>query len=50
MLKQMGCDEAQGFLLAPALPASDAFAFAAIEFAVAKNAGTQRAPEAAVAG
>ena len=34
VLRELGCDEAQGYMISPPLPAREAFALAATEFAV----------------
>ena len=47
VLRELGCDEAQGYMISPPLPAREAFALAGAGFAVAMPAGP--APQTAVA-
>ena len=49
MLKELGCDEAQGFLISPPVGASEAFALAGTEFPIrAQPAAAERRPSTAV--
>jgi EAL domain-containing protein (putative c-di-GMP-specific phosphodiesterase class I) len=49
MLKELGCDEAQGFLISPAVGAREAFALAGTEFAFrSEPSAAERRPSTAV--
>jgi len=48
MLKELGCDEAQGFLISPAVGAREAFALAGTVFSIGEqSADAERRPAAA---
>lgn len=48
MLKELGCDEAQGFLISPPVGAREAFALAGTEFAFRNEPAVERRPSTAV--